>query len=278
MRIHILHQSRYTYSQPVLLQPHILRFRPRQDPFQALLSHRLELTPPASTAPMIEQGGTAERAWFEGPQSALDIRAESVVEVSRDNPFRQWPEEWALELPLKAPLREGLPPLTELSLGPRTQALASRLLEEAKGSTQAYLAAAARALSEEVPRILRLEGPAMGPEQTLSQGTGSCRDLALLMMGLCQAQGIPARFVSGYFLEHLDRRQHQLHAWAEAWLPGAGWFGWDPSAGLACTSMHVAVCGSIHPELCSPVSGSFKGAATSALQALVEVKGSGPLP
>jgi len=273
MRIHILHQSRYRYSQPVLLQPHILRFRPRQDPFQALLSHRLELSPPASLAPMLEQGGAAERAWFEGSHCSLDIRAESVVEVARDNPFCQWPDEWALQLPWRPPSGESLPPLTALSLVPRIQALASRLLMEAKGATQGYLAASARALSGEVARIQRLEGPAMQPEQTLSLGTGSCRDLALVMMALCQAQGIPARFVSGYFLEHVDRRQHQLHAWIEAWLPGAGWFGWDPSTGLACASLHVAVFSSDQPEQCAPVSGSFKGAATATLQALVEIKG-----
>jgi len=236
----------------------------------------LDLSPAASMAPLLEQGGSAVRAWFDGPQSALDIRAESVVEVERDNPFHQWPEEWALELPWKASLQEGLPPLTGLSLGPQLWALAARLLQGAKGSTQAYLSSAARALSGELALVQRLEGPAMEPEQTLSQGSGSCRDLALVMMALCQAQGIPARFVSGYFLEHLDRRQHQLHAWMEAWLPGAGWVGWDPSTGLACASLHVAVCSSALPSLCSPVSGSFKGAATSAFKALVEIKGAAP--
>ena len=105
---------------------------------------------------------------------------------------------------------------------------------------------------------IRAEGAAWSPERTLVAGGGACRDVTALFMAACRSVGIAARFVSGYQAEAdtPDGRRH-LHAWPEAFLPGVGWRGFDPTHGLPVTDGHVALCAAPDQAATMPIEGGF---------------------
>jgi transglutaminase-like putative cysteine protease len=280
MLLRIGHLTRYRYSRPVTLSPQVLRLRPREEACQRLVQFSTWIRPDHREAPLLDpEGNSCLRIWFDKPVSLLEVRSESVVETRRPDPFGFLLEPWATRLPWK-----GLPE--------RTRSLAAFLPRPGRKDSEACRKALQTALSpggsmdtvaglsrlnqwvfRNLRRVRRPEGGALPPWKTLQAGEGSCRDLALLFMGLAQGLGVPARFVSGYFLEHPERRQHDLHAWAELFFPGAGWKGYDPSCGLACGDQHVALCASHDPGQTLPVEGSFQGQAKAELEALVEIRG-----
>jgi transglutaminase-like putative cysteine protease len=276
MRIHFLHQTHYRYEKPVVLLPQTLRMRPREDGFQKLLSYRCSIQPPEHRLSSIldSEGNVVQRAWFERPLTRLDIRVEGVVETLLQNPFDFMLETDALALPLQGLSRRWPALAPSLEPGsPELSGLASELLQEAQGGTLAYVSAALKRLSTQFRRKLRLVGEPWAAAETLRQGEGSCRDLAVLFIDLCRHQGLAARFVSGYYLENPERSQHDLHAWAEVFLPGAGWKGFDPTCGLACSDTHVPLCAAAHSADCAPVEGLFSGSPGSFFESIVELKG-----
>jgi transglutaminase-like putative cysteine protease len=95
---------------------------------------------------------------------------------------------------------------------------------------------------------------------------GSCRDLAVLFCDVCRAMGIAARFVSGYECASAGRQDSYMHAWAEVYLPGAGWRGYDPSRGLAVSNTHVAVAAGFDYDLASPIAGAYFGGSGSRME------------
>jgi transglutaminase-like putative cysteine protease len=98
-------------------------------------------------------------------------------------------------------------------------------------------------------------------EQTLSYGTGSCRDFALIFMEAAKSLGIASRFVSGYLQAPPSTTNFgATHAWAEVYLPGAGWKGFDPTIGEIVGMDHIAVAVARLPEKVPPIEGSFVGA------------------
>ena len=84
---------------------------------------------------------------------------------------------------------------------------------------------------------------------------GSCRDYAVLFMEVCRAMGIPARFVSGYQEGDTEQESRDLHAWAEVYLPGAGWRGYDPTLGLVVSDRHIPLAASAIPSYASAIEG-----------------------
>ena len=114
-------------------------------------------------------------------------------------------------------------------------------------------------IQDRVKYTQRHVGPAWPAGRTLRERVGSCRDLAMLMMECCRSVGLPARFVSGYHLAEPAPETYDLHAWTEIYLPGAGWRGFDPSAGGEITSRYIVLVSSSKPDLSAAVQGSFTG-------------------
>ncbi len=104
----------------------------------------------------------------------------------------------------------------------------------------------------------RLEGMPYPAAVTLSKQTGTCRDFTVLFMAVCRAVGLAARFVSGYQEGDLENTSHDLHAWAEVYVPGGGWRGFDPTLGLAVSNRHVAIAAAANPKDAAPVSGTLQ--------------------
>ncbi len=111
-------------------------------------------------------------------------------------------------------------------------------------------------------RHIRAAGAAQAPTHTLATGRGACRDLTVLFMAACPSLGIAARFVSGYqaHAETPNGRRH-LRAWAEVFLPGSGWEGFDPMHGFRVTDGHVALCAAPDQAATMPVEGGIMATA-----------------
>jgi transglutaminase-like putative cysteine protease len=278
MRFEIRHTTRFTYDRPVFLEPHTLRLQPRGDGLQRLARFALEVQPrPAGSSQCLElDGNAAIRLWFEGEHRSLSFRAESEVETAPRNPFDFILDPAALRLPLGsggdlapllAPYRVPVSPEGEVA------ALARCLAREAGHGTLPFLSALNAHLHRTCAQVFRPEGDPWPPERTLSERRGACRDLAVLFMEACRSQGIPARFVSGYQADAPPEEEHQLHAWAEVYLPGAGWRGYDPTQGLSVADRHVALAAGPSPALARPTEGTFRGTgAASAMEAQISIQ------
>jgi transglutaminase-like putative cysteine protease len=122
-----------------------------------------------------------------------------------------------------------------------------------------FLAQLVEIIQDRVKYTQRHVGPAWPAGRTLTERVGSCRDLAMLMIETCRCVGLPARFVSGYHLVEPRPQVYDLHAWAEIYLPGAGWRGFDPSGKGAIDDRYIVLATSSKPGLTAAVTGSFSG-------------------
>jgi len=111
----------------------------------------------------------------------------------------------------------------------------------------------------------------LSPAETLENNGGSCRDFATLFMEVCRFMGLAARFVSGYMYSAEITGRMSMHGWAEVYLPGAGWIGFDPSWGLLADSNYFPVAMSRHSEHAPPISGTYFGTPRAFLRSQVDL-------
>ena len=231
----------------------------------------MEPTPSGCGLGLDSQNNSFRSCWFDGLHTQLRITTMARVRTLRDNPFEYLLTPQAMTLPLDLPghERQVLAPALELSR-PRDVALdpigvlARELLAMTGSSTLSFCSLLASRLHQDLDTVERPDPGVQPPEETLEKGAGACRDLAVLYMEVCRYAGLPARFVSGYqddpeAEEGEPNRSAELHAWAEVFIPGGGWRGFDPSQGLAVADRHVPLAAALRPEQAAPVSGSFRG-------------------
>jgi transglutaminase-like putative cysteine protease len=117
-----------------------------------------------------------------------------------------------------------------------------------------------RSIHREIRYRRREEPGVQTPGKTLDLTTGSCRDMATLLIEACRALGIAARFVSGYLDTRASAAGHgSTHAWTEVYLPDCGWCGFDPTLGEEVSAKHIPLGVSSHPRGVMPVSGIYSG-------------------
>jgi len=279
MLFHVAHVTDYFYSRPVFLEPHIIRLRPRSDGVQHVRQFHMELSPrPAGITECLDiEGNATVHVWFSDRTERFQVATECDVETLRTNPFDFiLAEESAEILPIKYSADEALLISHYANASDADTTLmefATGLARECDGKALAFLDALNRRISQEFDCIVRETGEPFPPQQTLHTRRGSCRDFAVLFMVACRSQGIAARFVSGYQEGDPDQRMRYLHAWAEVYLPGGGWRGYDPTHGLAVGAGHIALAASYDPHLIAPVSGNFRGTGVrSSMQARIEIQ------
>ena len=269
MRFRIQHTLHYHYQRPVFLEPHTLRLSPRQDVSQRLLAFDLAIRPGSCRRSecLDADGNGALLLWFEGLRSDLELAVRMEVETLRPNPF-----DWIISDAAAARLPARYEPATAHSLlaclqPPASGGAAAEVREWAAGhaaavdhDTAAFLMRLADAIHHGFAHVGRPEGEPLQPAETLAGRRGACRDTAMLYVEACRSQGLAARFVSGYSIHHPPEvSEHELHAWAEVYLPGAGWRAYDPSLGLAVADGHVALAAAPDHRLAAPVSGTYRG-------------------
>jgi transglutaminase-like putative cysteine protease len=267
MRARITHSLTYRYSAPVLLGPHRFCLKPRGHGFQRLLHFDLSITPePSSLYPLLASSGDEIlRARFFGSTDVFLLRAESEVETQPPPALELCLEEQEPELPypvgrLNLDLSGAL--LGWLSNGQHDPAAVDLAQDALMGCEQRalpFLSQLVAIIQDRVKYTQRHLGPAWPAGRTLKERVGSCRDLAMLMIEACRCVGLPARFVSGYHLVEPRPKRYDLHAWAEVYLPGAGWRGFDPSGKGAIDDRYIVLATSSKPHLTAAVNGTFSG-------------------
>ena len=274
MSIHVAlrHRTSYRYDRPVQLSPQTIRLRPAPHCRTPILSYSLKLDPAKHFINWQQDphGNYLARVVFPETTRQLQVDVELVADVSVLNPFDFFLEPSAETFPFTYDpglAKELAPYLEQLPAGPRLRKFLDAV-DVSPQRTVDFLVALNGRLAREVKYIIRLEPGVQTPEDTLSLGSGSCRDSSWLLVQILRHVGLAARFVSGYLLQltpdvkALDGPVGaaadftDLHAWAEVYLPGAGWIGLDPTSGLLAGEGHIPLAATPSPQSASPVSGA----------------------
>jgi transglutaminase-like putative cysteine protease len=241
--------------------------RPRENQNTRIVSARLDISPAHQLRwqrDMLDNNVAV--ATFQAPTEALRVASHIVIEQYDEAPFDFLLEGYAAEHPFDYQPEEAalLAPLRSLAWEEDRTVIADWLRALSLGSARGETFALLYELNLAVNRHFRYEGReeqgVQSPGLTLSRKSGSCRDLAALLLDACRLLGFAGRFVSGYHTSYANEvGPGSTHAWAEIYLPGPGWKGFDPTSGVVTGSDHIAVAVARHPELVPPVAGSFLG-------------------
>jgi transglutaminase-like putative cysteine protease len=266
-RLRIQHSTTYQYSEPVTLLPHKLMLRPRAGHDIHLESSSLTITPTHSVRWHRDiYGNSVAMVTFQEASDQLSVVSDVVVEHYEAEPLDFIVDEKAVTFPFHFDPSErvDLIPYQTLCF-PSDSPFVRDWLEQfwRPGQvieTYVLLDRINKFIVQNFAYRMREEPGVQRPSETLKKRTGSCRDFATLFIEGCRYFGLAARFVSGY-LHCPDTIQGHgsTHAWAEVYLPGAGWKGFDSTSGIVVGHDHIAVAVTRHPEDAPPVSGSFSG-------------------
>lgn len=277
MRFKISHHTNYRYSQPVQLSPQRLRFYPRDDGAQRIIDHRLDISPaPLGRNDHLDlEGNRVTQVWFERDTQQLDIELHMEVETLRHNAFDFILESQAEALPIdhEHDMICARAYLQRIDADDSVTAFAAELSQAVNHDSVSFLNRLTQQLFNDYKHLHRETGAPQSPAFTLEHRSGACRDLAVLFVECCRAEGIAARFASGYQKGNLQSERRHLHAWPEVYLPGAGWRGFDPTHGEAIVDTHITIAAAAHPRDTMPVTGSFIGeGASSRLDYQVQIE------
>ena len=274
IRVALHHQTRYRYDRLVALSPQEVRLRPAPHCRTPVLSYSLTVEPERHFINWQQDafGNYIARFVFPEKTRELDITVDLVADMTVINPFDFFIDSSAEKFPFSYDDRQRgnlAPFLAVEEPGP----LFARWLADFRAAhsgainTVDYLVAINRRLQQDIRYLVRMEPGVQGCEQTLALGSGSCRDSGWLLVQLLRHCGLAARFVSGYLiqlaadLKPLDgpagpeRDFTDLHAWAEAYIPGAGWIGLDPTSGLLAGEGHLPLACTAAPADAAPITG-----------------------
>ncbi|MDC3164289.1 transglutaminase family protein [Prochlorococcus sp. AH-716-F13] len=267
MKIKYIHNLEYSYEESVQLGEHRLCIKPRSHGFQRLINFNLNISPnPKILYPLLAASGEEiNRITFEGYTDSLSIKAISEVETLKHPCIIDGVKERDLTLPfcrsiinrdLQGALEGWMP---NGQHDPSAVELAQESLAGSSNNALSFTFQLIEIIQDRVKYTKRHTGPAWPASRTLRERVGSCRDLAMLMVESCRSVGIPSRFVSGYHFEDPLPKEFELHAWAELYIPGAGWRGFDPSGKGLIDERYLTLVSSSKSNLTAVITGNFRG-------------------
>lgn len=278
MRILLSHRTHYVYDRPAALGPHTVRLRPAAHAKANIETYALHVEVEQPCAVHWQQdpaGNHVAQLTFRAGQrvTSLDLLVELAVDVRPVNPFDFFVDPRCETAPFTYPdnLADDLRPYLELESvvgerGPKLDEFLRAL--PTQGPTVDLVVALNRHVNERLAYVIREEIGIWSPERTLTEGRASCRDSAVLLVTALRSRGFAARFVSGYLVQLTDEGMIpdeprgvskdvvDLHAWAEVYLPGAGWIGLDATSGLLCGEGHIPLACTARPAAASPLEGT----------------------
>jgi transglutaminase-like putative cysteine protease len=265
-RYKILHRTYYNFSGMVQLGPHTLLLRPREGHELRIESSSLKLTPAATLRwhRDVEDNSVAT-ASFDSPAEQLVIESEVVIQQYNEAPLDFLVADYAINFPFTYTSEDWvvLSPYMNTAEYTTDSQLTQWVANVWSGEplqTYVLLQRLCTHIHQTLSYRMREEPGVQTALDTLSHGTGSCRDFANLFMEAARHLGLATRFVSGYLHAPPSTTSFgATHAWAEVYLPGAGWKGFDPTTGDIVGADHIAVAVARLPESVPPVAGSFIG-------------------
>ncbi|MCR9292207.1 MAG: transglutaminase family protein [bacterium] len=279
IRVALHHCTRYRYDRLISMQPQIVRLRPAPHCRTPILSYSLRVEPQDHFVNWQQDPSGNFLARFVFPKKAREFRieVELMAEMTVINPFDFFIEASADKFPFQyeAWLATELKPFLETQsvgqlLDQYWEDANQELLGGGHKQTTQFVVELNQRLQRDIQYMIRMEAGVQTPEQTLERRCGSCRDTAWLLIQLLRRFGLAARFVSGYLiqlapdLKPLDGPAGpeadftDLHAWAEVYIPGAGWVGLDPTSGLLAGEGHIPLAATPDPKSAAPISGDIE--------------------
>lgn len=266
MRIRVSHQTIYRYQRPAKSVLQILRLTPRNHDAQHVLDWRIE---PVDGCRLVSEedafGNTTHVLTGDGPIERSTLMVEGRVETSdsagivRGAIERFPPNLYLRTTPLSA---------ADAAIGDFARDLAAT----AGANTLKLLHLALARLHEGMRFEIGETDAATTAAQAFALKRGVCQDLSHVFIAACRHLGIPARYVSGYFLRNdgvVD--QEAGHAWTEALVPDLGWVGFDPANGICVTEAHVRVAIGLDYLAAAPIRGSQYGGGAETMSVEIRV-------
>jgi uncharacterized protein (DUF2126 family)/transglutaminase-like putative cysteine protease len=278
IQVALHHLTQYRYDRPVALSPHLVRLCPAPHCRTPVLSYSLNVSPERHFINWQQDahGNHVARLVFPQKTRELSITVDLTADMKVINPFDFFIEGYAERWPFAYPdeLAADLAPcLARRPDGPLLEDWLRRFLAEREGAdnlTIDFLVAINRRLARDIRYVVRMEPGVQDCEDTLARASGSCRDTGWLLAQLLRRCGIASRFVSGYLIQLApdakpldgppgpERDFTDLHAWTEAYIPGAGWIGLDPTSGLLAGEGHIPLAATPSPGAAAPVAGAVE--------------------
>jgi uncharacterized protein (DUF2126 family)/transglutaminase-like putative cysteine protease len=276
------HLTRYVYDRPVVLGPQTIRLRPAAHTRTQVKAYSLKVTPAGHFINWHQDtfGNFVARVLFPEPVQEFGIEVDLLAEIRAFNPFDFFLDSYAEKFPFEyeAGVREELAPYLEIKeSGPALQKLI-KSIDRSPQRTIDFLVGINQQLNALLTYTVRLEPGIQACEESLTLGSGSCRDMTWLLCQALRHMGLATRFASGYLIQLAPDEKSldgpsgtatdftDLHAWTEVFLPGAGWVGLDPTSGMFAGEGHIPLCCTANPSSAAPVTGLLEGNASSTLQ------------
>ncbi|WP_421891434.1 DUF2126 domain-containing protein [Marinoscillum sp.] len=282
IKVAVRHYTKYTYDKHIELSPQVIRLRPAPHSRTFIKGYSLNIKPEGHFINWQQDpfGNYLARIVFPEKVDHFEVDVEVIADMVVINPFDFFIEEYAEKFPFQYEeyLKRQLSPYLEVTeKGALLMELVARAKEKklAEMNTVDYLVALNQMVNQALSYNIRMEPGVQSCEETLQLASGSCRDFSWVLVQLLRHVGLASRFVSGYLIQlKADQKAldgpsgteedfTDLHAWAEVYLPGAGWVGLDSTSGLFAGEGHIPLACTPEPQSAAPISGFAEPAKTA---------------
>jgi transglutaminase-like putative cysteine protease len=268
-RVLLQHKTKYIYGNSVFLSPQLVRLKPAVHCRTPIEAYSFLVTPANHLIHWQQDpfGNFLARMDFDGAVQELVLEVKLIADLTTINPFDFFVDEYAQFFPFEyePQIRKYLDPYLEIiDKGPMMMQWLEKVDLSKRGIVD-FLVLINQLVYQNITYTSRLQPGVQTSEESLEKALGSCRDSAWLLVQILRNIGLAARFVSGYLVqlsnnsttsEKIQEDTAALHAWAEVYIPGAGWIGLDPTGGLLAAEGHIPLACTPDPAYAAPVSGT----------------------